>query len=151
MGLALKRTQELTLGALPRYQSDLELTVGGKVALRGGGSRRGGTAAGQSEGEVEPGFAAEGLAVESWEAQSLAWSAAAEEALQARSVPPGHGPRALPALGYSQRPARGRLEYRDLPSRTKGAASLRYPAQPREAAQLRAGPHLILRSKLCVS
>lgn len=76
----------------PGTRSDLELREG-KVALRGGGSRRGGTDAGQSEGEVEPGFAAAaGLAVESWEAQSLAWSAAAAEAApQARSVPPPRG------------------------------------------------------------
>lgn len=70
--------------------------MGGKVALLGGGSRRGGTAAGQSEGEVEPGFAAEGLAAESWEAQSLAWSAAAEAAPQARSVPRGMDPALCP-------------------------------------------------------
>lgn len=80
-------------GALPRYWSDLELSEG-KVALRGGVSGRGGTTAGQSEGEVAPGFAFEGLAVESWEAQSLAWSAAA--ALQARSVPRGMDPELCP-------------------------------------------------------
>lgn len=104
-------------------------TLGGESRPPGwGGSSRGGTAAGQSEGEVAPGFASEGLAVESWEAQSLAWSAAAEAAPQARSVPPG---------AWTPRSARARLltapctqppRAHDLPSRTKGAASLPSPA-----------------------
>lgn len=58
-----------------------------------------------------------------------------------------HGPSALPALGYSQLPARGRLEPTTYPARQK--APHPSPAQPSPApGGCRAGPHLILHSKL---
>ncbi|KAH0504639.1 Spermatogenesis-associated protein 31, partial [Microtus ochrogaster] len=109
LGLALTRTQELTQRALPRYWSDLELTVVGKVALLGGGSRRGGTAAGQSEGEIEPGFADEGASCGKLGSPVAGLERGGGGGTAGSQRPPGHGPRALPALGYSQRPARDRL------------------------------------------
>lgn len=147
MVIALRGTRELTVRALPRSWSDLELREG-KVTLWGGGSSRGGTAAGQSEGEVAPGFPSEGLAVESWEVQSLAWSAAAAEAApQARSVP-GAWTRRSAGTRLLAAPCTRPPRAHDLLSRTKGAASLPSPAQLLEGPGLWAGPHLLLRSKL---
>lgn len=103
------RTQELTQRTLPRYRSDLELTVGGESRPPGWGlpQRRNGRWPIRRRGRA-------GLRRRGASCGKLGSSVAGLErggggGTAGSQRPPGHGPRALPALGYSQRPARDRL------------------------------------------
>lgn len=127
LAIALKGTPELTLRALPRYWRDLELTEGeSRPPGWGLQQRRDGRWPIRRRGRA-------GLRLQGASCGKLGGSVAGLErggggGTAGSQRPPGHGPRALRALGYSQLPARGRLEPRTYPAGQKAPHPC--PAQP---------------------